>query len=272
MSTLHSALLIGDWDRATYRAARRELDRVLPAMMAANIPEALRLLEQESGIGYLLIAQSFPGEFTFRNIQQLQSAAPLARLCVLLDSWSEGETRSGHPWPGVPRLYLHQLWARLRSENWAATGPDPLADWSTLPTLAADELWLRRADRRLPHLKGTALIWGPEPDSRAALSDVCRAVGLQAIGLQTTDPIPSVEVRLALYDAAPYRNHRGVDLRMIASRARRVPVIALIDFPRPDEIAEATAAGCTHVLGKPFLIDDLVACLHDALVHPHPVC
>jgi hypothetical protein len=272
MSTLHQVLLIGDWDRTAYRAARRELDRVLPAMIAANVPQALEMLERASGIGALLIAQSFPGEFTFRHIQQLQSAAPLARLCVLLDSWSEGETRSGHPWPGVPRMYLHQLWARLRSEDWSGTGPDPLAAWSSLPTLAADELWLQRADRRLPSLEGTALIWGHEPDSRAALSDLCRAVGLRAIGLQITDPVPPVEVRLALYDAAPYHDRRDADLRRIAARAHRVPLIALIDFPRRDEIAAATAAGCSHVLGKPFLIDDLLACLHDALVHPNPVC
>jgi hypothetical protein len=248
------------------------LDRVVPSFAALNIPQALRLLEREKDITDLLMAQSFPGEFTFRNIQQLQAAAPLARLCVLVDSWSEGETRSGHPWPGVPRMYLHQLWARLRSVDWATAERDPLAGCGTLPTLSSDELWLQRAERRLPRLEGTALIWGPEPDSRAALSTVCHVIGLQAVELRTTAFDLPRDLRLALYDAAPYRERRAADLQMIRSRTQLVPVIALIDFPRPDEIAEVTAAGCSHVLGKPFLIDDLVACVHDALVSPDPVC
>ena len=235
---MSSALLIGDWDRATYRAARRELDRVVPSLLAPNIPEALRVLERTQGVTDLLMAQSFPGEFTFRNIQQLQAAAPLARLCVLLDSWSEGETRSGHPWPGVPRMYLHQLWARLRSEDGTATARDPLAGCGTLPTLSMDELWLQRAERRLPRLQGTALIWGPEPDSRAVLSTVCRAVGLQTVEIGTAACDPPQDVRLALYDAAPYRKDRVADLGMIRSRTQHVPVIALLDFPRPAEIAE----------------------------------
>ena len=142
----HIALLIGDWDHASFRDAQREIDRVLPVMSAPRIAEALAILEQHSDFLFVWIAQSRPGEFLESEVQQLQTAAPLSRFGVVLGSWCEGETRSGRPWPGVARVYAHQFWARIQSEDWrqaAATGQAP---WATLPTISPEELGLRRGE------------------------------------------------------------------------------------------------------------------------------
>ncbi len=218
------------------------------------------------------IAQSHPGEFLESEIQQLQAAAPLSRVCVLLGSWCEGETRSGRPWPGVARVYTHQLWARLRSEDWqraAATGEAP---WATLPTISPEETGLRRGEVPLPQLTGQAVICGDDRANRTALADLCRAMGLQTDDCHTPDSCPQRNPDLVLYDAHRDRKRRRAELQRLGEHWPAVPILTLIGFPRADEIREACAAGCCHVLGQPYLVDDLVACIRDALVHRNRVC
>ena len=72
MSFRPTALLIGDWERVAFRTARQVLDRVLPAVVARDVRQALRELRRDASFTYLIVAQSFPGEFTLGTLQQLQ--------------------------------------------------------------------------------------------------------------------------------------------------------------------------------------------------------
>ena len=272
MSAAPGALLIGHWERDEFRAARQHLQRRMPTVIVPDIAQALRDRDLLDAFTLLLIAQSFPAEFAARDVQRLQAAAPLARLCVVLGSWCEGETRSGHPWPGVARIYTHQFAARLRSEDWQAAAATPLVAWSLLPTVTADELGLRRAEQKLPELSGLVLICSDRHETGLALADVCRAVGLRTVRFRPSHPAQTQDADLVLYDADPHRPRRIAHLRWLLSRCTSARVIVLIDFPRRDEIDEVLAAGGREVLGKPYLIDDLIACLQDALVHPNRVC
>src|SRR5262245_46214259 len=56
----------------------------------------------------ILLVASRPGRFSAAEVEALHRRAPLARLVALLGTWCEGEVRSGHPWPGVNRIYAHQ--------------------------------------------------------------------------------------------------------------------------------------------------------------------
>jgi hypothetical protein len=45
------------------------------------------------------------------------------------------------------------------------------------------------------------------------------------------------------------------------TRAKKAPVVALLDFPRRDRVAIAKRIGVAEVLGKPWKIDDLAQTL-----------
>ena len=64
----------------------------------------------------IVLAQAYPGQFSPVAIDRLRNLAPLARLIAILGSWCEGEPRSGHPLPGVIRIYWHQAAERIRRE------------------------------------------------------------------------------------------------------------------------------------------------------------
>ena len=103
-------LVLGDMRRAEFRAAQRALDatgRVNAVSGAAAAEAALQRLEVRPEL--IVIAQSYPGEFTAAQVDRLRRHAPLARVVALLGSWCEGELRTGRPWPGAIRLYRHQV-------------------------------------------------------------------------------------------------------------------------------------------------------------------
>ena len=70
-----------------------------------------------------------------------------------------------------------------------------------------------------------------------------------------------VDANKTLYDAAADRSERCRHLRWLRVRFADAQIIALVNFPRQDEVDEARRAGCDRVLGKPFAVSDLLACL-----------
>lgn len=274
MPTAPRALLIGPWQRQEFQAARDHLARRMTLQSVPDVAQALARLQCDAAVALLIVAQSFPGEFSLRDAQQLQAAAPLARLCTVLGSWCEGAARSGRPWPGVARVYCHQLAARADAEDWPAAGEAPLAAWSLLPTIAPDELWLRRTEHPLPPLSGLVLVCagpGETAETARTLTDLCHALGLRTVRLRPDRALHTRDADLVLYDAHRNRTQRLTQLRSLATQTRPARIVALVDFPRRDEIDEAIQAGCHAVLAKPYIVDDLVASLQAALVHPHRV-
>ena len=98
--------MLGDWEQAEF----------LPAVVYLRTNVNLSLTPSANDPDLILLVASRPGRFSAAEVESLHRRAPLARLIALLGSWCEGEVRSGHPWPGVTRIYAHQWQARLPRE------------------------------------------------------------------------------------------------------------------------------------------------------------
>ena len=118
-------LLIGDEHHPEFRAATDWLREHTELIVAATGDDARGELARRRGVDdgpplepdVMVVAQSRPGQFAAQDLEQLLGLAPLARLVALLGSWCEGETRTGHPWPGVMRLFcvaLASTWSGAR--------------------------------------------------------------------------------------------------------------------------------------------------------------
>ena len=95
-----SVLLVGDAERAEFAAIFQWLREHGETTVAPDFAAAMQELEARDGDPELIVlAQSWPGQFSPKQIERLRRLAPLARVDELLGSWCEGETRTGRP-PG----------------------------------------------------------------------------------------------------------------------------------------------------------------------------
>lgn len=249
-----SVLLIGRTDECEFRLLHDWLRRNLQVTVARDLPSAPSNLDD---FDIILIAMSLRFQFSLDEIQQLRTRAPLTRICAIVGSWCEGETRSGQAWPGVERMYVQQVIPRAITENWRERIP------YSPSTLSNDERWLERATRNCadPSDHSCVLICSRHHESGAALALACRHIGYHPFVVRPDAFGPNPDVQAVIYDAD---RNRELRLRQIRDLARCFPaarLVTLLEFPRHDEITQITAAGGHQVLGKPFDIDDLTACL-----------
>ena len=196
----------------------------------------------------ILLVASRPGRFSAAEVESLHRRAPLARLIALLGSWCEGEVRSGHPWPGVTRIYAHQWQARL---------PRELETWQPRTATEIDRLMNSRlATKAQRQLNGIAAAQRTMFDALAA---ACRSFGKEAVWLLPHLP-PTVQcVDAVIYDATLDLTDELAHLRKLREQLHSPPTLLLLDFPRQSDLLAAMQAGVASVLAKPYLIADLAA-------------
>ncbi len=154
MPTL-SILIIGDANRAEFRAARANLSqRGTVRELGDAEAAAAAMAAGEPPPDVIVVAQARPGEFSRQAIDRLRRLAPLARIVGLMGSWCEGEMRSGAPWPASARAYWHQWPARGGREFQRLARGEP-GSWSLPVTATEEERLLADADAR-----GTEVVVG----------------------------------------------------------------------------------------------------------------
>ena len=130
-------LLVGDVQRAEFREAASCLERMAAVEQAHDVEAAQAVLDRGYAPDAIVVAQSYPGEFSHEAIDRLRRAAPLARIIGLMGTWCEGDLRSGRPWPATARLYWHQWPARCRRQLRALAGGERCS--FSLPSTATEE-------------------------------------------------------------------------------------------------------------------------------------
>jgi CheY-like chemotaxis protein len=263
-------LVLGDSRRGEFAAARAVLAGSADVVDAGSIDEAVSLVDDgRFAPAVIVIAQSYPGEFSGEAIDRLRRCAPLARMVGLLGSWCEGETRSGHPWPGTIRLYWHQWVPQAGRELATLLGPGT-SGWS-LPSTASDEERLLAT----PSLAGSArdglvALCVERHETHDWLAAALTRRGYSTVWLRPGQRTRLGRVRAAVFDA-PSMSEAGLaplgPLR--ATVGPEVPIVALADFPRVEDHQRLRSAGASAVLSKPLLVDDLYWQLDRLAVAPH---
>jgi hypothetical protein len=256
-----TVLLVGDFQRAEFRAARAELVECAEAAEFADVQSAVAALEAGLSAAIIVVAQAFPGQFPHRDIDRLRRAAPLARFIALLGSLCEGEHRSGTPWPATARVYWHQWTARCRRQLAALVRGEPCS-WS-LPATAAEEERLladaAAAGIQNAQLGGAVVIRTRQFEIWDWLRATCRRRGLAAVWQRGADAIRLDGVSAALFDADELDSREMEELRRFAAAMLPAPTIALLSFPRIEDRDRAISAGAEAAVSKPFVEAELFA-------------
>jgi CheY-like chemotaxis protein len=248
-------MLVGKMSLAASDQFVGRLDRI-EYVRADDVPAALDWIDrQQREPQVVAIAQAWPGQVSAAQIALLGRRLPLARICSLLDSWCEGEPRSGKPWPAAIRVYAHQ-WPQRASRELLRLDQSQPSAWG-LPVTASDEQRLLVELAPKGRASGQIAVLAANPETAAATADACTSAGYQVLVLRDARGVAIPGLSAAVWDAT---GAMAADPTIIAGLNRcfgTVPLIALLGFPRADEIAAAKAAGVAAVVSKPFLLEDL---------------
>jgi hypothetical protein len=293
-----SILLIGDTQRGEFREACAALAQCGRVAAFAEIESAAESLRAADGtVDLVVIAQTYPGQFSAAAIDRLRRLCPVARVVGLLGTWCEGETRTGRPWPGSVRVYWHQ-WPARADRELRCLSRGQASVWS-LPATATDEerllVYSSRSARGIESSvyssrsargnenTGSAItthaitrsVMSTQGITRSVtrtlvaictrswaiedwLSAACRACGHATAWLRGPRWSRVEGAAAGVFDAADLAEEDERDLRKLCAMLAPAPVIALANFPRVEDRRRMLAAGAAAVLSKPVATEDLL--------------
>jgi len=238
---------------------------------AEDIEAAGRAIESGSiAADLIVLAQAYPGQFPQPAVDRLRRLAPLARVVGLLGSWCEGEMRTGKPWPAAIRIYWHQWPPRCDHElNRLLQGLCPA--WGLPVTATDEERLLAEPPEMTATRRGLVAVAAHRFEMDDWLSAALRSRGYATVWLQPHRPVRVAGVTAAVFDGDDCRGRDLAALERLVRVLGRVPVIALLDFPRVQDVRRARAAGAAAVVSKPLLPEDLLWHLDRLLGEQVPV-
>jgi CheY-like chemotaxis protein len=263
-------LLVGDTKRPEFRRARAILDSLGRLTAVGDSAAAVDWLSRGRVADVIVVALAYPGQFSQAQIQHLRRLAPVARMVALAGSWCEGEMRSGKPWPGVLRIYWHQWPVRARRElRRLCTGRG--STWSLPVTATEEERILLDViadvvdDRQSGHIagkavqgRGLAALWTRSWAMEDWLCELFRRHGYATVWLRPPRAGRVRGARIAVFDGSQCSEAELDQLRRMVAAVAPAPVIALLDFPRAEDVEQAQAHGAAAVLSKPLMASDLL--------------
>jgi CheY-like chemotaxis protein len=254
-----SLLLIGD-THAELPQALLESDASLNVARAENLDEAARMLGDAATtpVELVVLADARGGQFGDAALAALRKLAPLARVWRVMGSWCEGEARSGRPPAGCLTTYWHQWPARFGRElETLARGSRP--GWALPMTATADERILADAEAQTSGRRaGTIVVIASRAQTAAALADVCRPAGYDTLLGAEDGRFRVVGAKAVLWDTTVERIVDPASVAELRRRAPDAPVLAIVGFPRADDVEQARRAGIEAVISKPYLAGDLL--------------
>ena len=231
----------------------------LDVRQAEDLDAAARMLAGGGDPPELIVlAQSRPGEYSAAEIDGLRGLAPLARVWRLLGSWCEGEPRSGQPPSGCTSAYWHQWPARWARER-ARWQDGQAITWSAPVTTSADERALAAAEEPIERGSGLIVICAQHRETAAALADICQLAGYQTQIVRAGQSGEFFGASAIVWDTAAELIGDASAIRTVRASVQGpdLPLVAVVTFPRAEDVLRATEAGVAAVVSKPFLVQDL---------------
>lgn len=258
-------LVIGDRRSPDFSAAVDALEAGQRIAVVGDITTADDWLRRGSGaVRQVMLLQSWPGQWSAKEIGRLRQVAPLAEFAALLGPWCEGETRTGQPLPGVRRILLKEADIGRVLRELAVHGPSCPA-----PSTATEEDRALSNRVEAPRLQGLSVAVVSREAALAHL--ILDTVAIAGGAAWTIDPIrlPVASAGAAadamVWDACEALSlaERRQEWAELVKRFRPAAAIGLHGFHRRHEAVEFQDEAAQHGtqlgwLAKPFSVAALV--------------
>ncbi|MCG8448249.1 MAG: hypothetical protein MI725_01550 [Pirellulales bacterium] len=257
-------LTVGPWQSHEFSEALREVHESVTWRNLECLSQAWDYLEEcSSPPELILLAQPLPRVYRQDEINRLQALTPLSRIVVVAGTWCEGEMRSGAPLSGVLRLYWYEFapwWTAALGKLSEGTSPP----WS-MP------LDSPRAGRYSPQAMsqrnskfGLIAVSTTNSSSYDTFAAMLPAYGFSSVWVRDCESMQSTQkFQGGIWDGGQFDGEELRQLTLFCQQMKkhRRCVIALLDFPRAEHFQQARDAGAWTVLGKPFVVAEIVEAL-----------
>lgn len=274
-------LWIGDGRRpefaAAYEAARRQVEVIARATVADVLPE-----DEAAAIGVICLAQSVPAEADEASLLSLRRRFPGVPPVILVGNWLEGEQRTGRPHPSAMRI----PWTHAAAQLDAQLG---LLKYGKCPTWGHGELLTEeeRATAPMPQLAAARRgcrpneimnnahvgVFAADAQLAAWLVDACKKTSLGGhahdMRIAAADEELGIEVNAVLWAPSADPVAAQCERSEIARLRGGKPIVALLNFPRPQQAQDWLHRGVREVLSLPVDLDLLQAALVRVLPARH---
>jgi len=265
MTTTITTLFVGDGSKCEFRRVLSTLKASTHAKTAVNLDEATALLAvPRETVDLIILAVSRPGEIRCDQFDDLVRQAPLSRIILVLGSWCEGEQRSGKPWPGGQRVFWYD-WSRYWQRELESVAHGLCPTWGRPVTTTHEELTDSTVTLPTTRSAGLIVLDTPVLETADTLADLLRVCGYATYWVRSANDLGKVAgATSAVWEGTMGDDREVAHLARLSFASGRIPIVALLDFPRADRIERLLAAGAAHVVAKPFLLDDLLTALQRA--------
>jgi CheY-like chemotaxis protein len=228
-----------------------------------TVAEAIATVVAGFAPALIVLEERWPGDASAQELERLQRIAPLGRIWRVAGPWCEGELRTSPPPAGTLRSYWHQAQSRIGAEIKRLASGEPAR--STLAATATDEEIHLAAETPLPlESPVLVLIYASEREAGTALLDVCCELGCHGIWTKQLQGTVTNDVDLAICDL---RSDELSDMRtsqQLRQIVGEVPLLAVVGFPRPEDLEAAYGNGFVGMISKPFELSDVAWQLRNA--------
>lgn len=212
----------------------------------------------DSSFDLVVIAQARRGQHCAEDVEALQASFSTTPIVALLGSWCEGETRSGVPWPGVPRVYWHQ-WEGQYQKFADQLSQYGISDWHAPRTSTiADRIARSRAIDHPADIKCVAIsAWTNQ--THAMVADAINHFGWSNCWVERAvwNAETSSAVDAIVIEADTWSDALVNRVQWIQRQIPDTPMVMVTNYPRRDELEVIKSTGISEVVSKPFELNEL---------------
>lgn len=256
-------LITGDYSHRDFK----DLFNGGESFTLSPMKQSLKL--SDSTFDLIVIAQSFPDQFSQSDIEKLQNDHPMTPIVAVLGSWCEGEVRAGKPWPGVVRIYWHQWMGRFEMFR-SHLKEAKLTPWHEPRTsTVADRIVRTDPPQQVlqPHQRKVG-ISAHISSQFEMLGDAFRELGYNSFWIELTmNELPNVgEPDLVCVDANHINHELQSRIVWLREKFPGAPQIVVCNFPRANEVQDLISWKVSSVISKPFELQDLEFSIKSVLI------
>ena len=257
-----SALVLGDAGPAEFQPVLELVHRRLAPdnlRTAADFAACRQTIDHGWFPDVVIALQAWPDQFSVREVEELISLCPLARIICCFGPWCDSDGRTRSIWPLGVRVSAGAFASRFEHElahltaNRDATGtPLPL-------TASRTEIFDFDFGRPIAPRSSAA---GMSKRGVSILSPDRRFREMLAAELQTAgchlDESDDARPPVVIFDADPWDDDRTDALAKTRTSHPRSRIIACVGFPRPHLDSELRATGADGIWFKLAPLADLI--------------
>ena len=249
----HKVLFTGDFWHSDFQSVLSQFE--VPVTLV-SFEKAKSLAD--SRFDLVVIAQARRGQHSETEVEELCALFSTTPVVALLGSWCEGETRSGNPWPGVPRVYWHQWQGRYRKFT-NQLEQHEITDWHAAKTSTiADQVVNSKAIEDTNSIQCVVIsAWTNQ--QHAMVADAISHFGWSSCWVERA--IWNAETARAIdaivVEADSWSSELAGRIKWVRRQVGDCPIVLITNYPRQGNLEEIKAAGISEVISKPFELNAL---------------